>query len=208
MPARSCQCPERRAPIASRRWEICSKPGDGTTVVRCKSCGAIWTTCGKFVDAMPYDIGPVTFSPEGYQHSRCDVALVGISAILLAYKDASKTTPALEKMWKDTWKAIEACRPSLRKREYSRGAERDTAARRSIINRYLNNITDEHRGWAEMFLGADTYLCSTIGLCPKFTSGPEWQTLRKLMDRWSEGWLAVRPDAEEGGQRFYEELMA
>lgn len=53
MPARSCQCPERRAPIASRQWEICSKPGDGTTVVRCKACGAIWTTRAKFADAMP-----------------------------------------------------------------------------------------------------------------------------------------------------------
>ncbi|WP_303867298.1 hypothetical protein [Desulfovibrio piger] len=30
MPAKSCQCPERRAPITSRRWEICSKPGDGS----------------------------------------------------------------------------------------------------------------------------------------------------------------------------------
>ena len=89
MPARSCQCPERRAPIASRRWEVCSKPGDGSAVIHCKACGAIWTTRAKFADTMPYDIGPVTFAPEGYQHSRCDVALVGISAILLAYKDAS-----------------------------------------------------------------------------------------------------------------------
>lgn len=54
MPARSCQCPERRAPIASRRWEVCSKPGDGTTVVRCKACGAIWTTRAKFAEALPY----------------------------------------------------------------------------------------------------------------------------------------------------------
>ena len=59
-----------------------------------------------------------------------------------------------------------------------------------------------------MFLGADTYLCSTIGLCPKFASRPEWQRLRKMMDRWSEGWLETRPDAEEGGQLFYEELVA
>lgn len=63
MPARSCQCPERRAPIASRQWEICSKPGDGTTVVRCKACGAIWTTRGKYADAMPYD-GDCAGCPE------------------------------------------------------------------------------------------------------------------------------------------------
>lgn len=208
MPARSCQCPERRAPIASRQWEICSKPGDGTTVVRCKACGAIWTTRGKFADAMPYDIGPVTLSPEGYQHSRCTVALVAISAILLAYKDASKTTPALEKLWKDTWKAIEACRPSLRKREYSRGAERDMTARCYIVDHYLDDKEDQHRAWGEMFIGADTYLCGTIATCPKYASGPEWQTLRKQMNRWAEGWLVTRLDAEEGGQLFYEELVA
>ena len=75
MPARSCQCPERRAPIASRRWEICSKPGDGTTVIRCKSCGAIWTTRAKFAEALPYDIGPVTLPRDAFQHTRAIVAL-------------------------------------------------------------------------------------------------------------------------------------
>ena len=79
---------------------------------------------------------------------------------------------------------------------------------RKTTSHYLDNTRDAQLGWAEMFIGADTYLCSTIGLCPKFTGGPEWQTLRKLMDMWSEGWLVVRPDAEEGGQLFYEELVA
>lgn len=195
MPVKSCQCPERREPITSRRWEICSKPGDGTTVVRCKACGAIWTTRAKFADALPYDIGPVTLPKDAFQHTRCDVALVGISALLWGYKDASKANPALERLWQNTWQAVEACRPFLRKRGYSRGAERDMAARRAIIDRYLNNITDAQLGWAEMFLGADTYLCGTIAICPKYTSGPEWQTLRTLMDTWSEVWLAASPDA-------------
>lgn len=30
MPAKSCQCKQRKEPIASRQWEICSKPGDGS----------------------------------------------------------------------------------------------------------------------------------------------------------------------------------
>lgn len=208
MPARSCQCPERRAPIASRRWDVCSKPGDGTTVVRCKECGAIWTTRGKFADAMPYDIGPVELPRDAFQHSRCDVALTCIASLLLGYRDTCKEIPALKRLWEETWAAVEACRPSLRKREYSRGAERYTRAHYAIVDHYLDDKTDWHLGYAEMFLGADTYLCSTIGLCPKFTNGPEWHSLRKLMDRWSEEWLAVRPDAEEGGQRFYEELVA
>lgn len=80
MPARSCQCPERRAPIASRRWEVCSKPGDGTTVIRCKACGAIWTTRAKFADTMPYDIGhgdaaarcfPAHARHRGSDHAGC-----------------------------------------------------------------------------------------------------------------------------------------
>lgn len=99
MPAKSCQCPERRAPIASRRWEVCSKPGDGTTVVRCKSCGAIWTTRAKFADTMPYDIGPVTFMPEALQHSRCEIALTAIAALIIQYAEASKTTTALHRLW-------------------------------------------------------------------------------------------------------------
>ena len=41
MPAKSCQCPERRMLIVSRRWEICSKPGDDTTIVCCKKCAAL-----------------------------------------------------------------------------------------------------------------------------------------------------------------------
>ena len=75
MPARSCQCPERRAPITSRRWEVCSKPGDGTAVIRCKACGAIWTTRAKFAEALPYDIGPVTLPRDAFQHTRAIVAL-------------------------------------------------------------------------------------------------------------------------------------
>lgn len=208
MPARSCQCPERRAPIASRRWEVCSKPGDGTTVVRCKECGAIWTTRGKFADTMPYDIGPVTFMPEALQHSRCEIALTAIAALIIQYAEASKTTTALHRLWQDTVRALEDCRPSLRKRRGSRGADRFILKKNHIVDHYLDNTRDAQLGWAEMFIGADTYLCSTIGLCPKFTNGPEWHSLRKLMDRWSEGWLAVRPDAKEGGQRFYEELVA
>lgn len=124
MPARSCQCPERRAPIASRRWEVCSKPGDGTTVVRCKACGAIWTTRGKYADAMPYDIGPVTFMPEALQHSRCEIALTVIAALIIQYAGASKATKALHRLWQDTVRALEDCRPSLRKRRGSRGADR------------------------------------------------------------------------------------
>lgn len=208
MPAISCQCPERRAPIASRRWEVCSKPGDGSAVIRCKACGAVWTTRGKFAAALPYDIGPVASLPAAFQHSRCTVALLAISALLLGYREASRASPALERLWEGTWAAVEACRPSLRTRAYSAGAERDMRSRCRFIDHYLDNTTDTHRGWAEMFLGADIYLCSTLGLCPGYAGGPEWQTLRKFMDRWSEGWLAIRPDAEEGGQRFYEELVA
>ena len=86
MPARSCQCPERRAPIASRRWEVCSKPGDGTTVVRCKQCGAIWTTRAKFAEAMPYDIGPVTLPKDAFQHTRAIVALTMLDALLYQFR--------------------------------------------------------------------------------------------------------------------------
>lgn len=74
MPVKSCQCPECRAPIASRQWEICSKPGDGTAIIRCKACGAIWTTRGKFAEALPYDIGPVTLPRDAFQHTRAIVA--------------------------------------------------------------------------------------------------------------------------------------
>ena len=208
MPARSCQCPERRAPIASRQWEICSKPGDGTAIIRCKACGTIWTTNGKFVASLPYDIGPVAFMSESFQHSRCDVALTCIASLLLGYREPCQRTSALKRLWEETWAAVEACRPCLRKRKYSREEDLYIRARYSIIDHYLDDKTDWHLGYAEMFLGADTYLCSTIGLCPKFASGPEWQRLRKMMDRWSEGWLETRPDAEEGGQLFYEELVA
>lgn len=86
MPAKSCQCKQRREPIASRQWEICSKPGDGSAVVRCKACGTIWTTNGKFVASLPYDIGPVAFMSESFQHSRCDVALTCIASLLLGYR--------------------------------------------------------------------------------------------------------------------------
>lgn len=93
MPVKSCQCPERRAPIASRRWEICSKPGDGTAVIRCKSCGAIWTTRGKFADAMPYDIGPVTLPRDAFQHTRAIVALTMLDALLYQFRPLAKISP-------------------------------------------------------------------------------------------------------------------
>lgn len=87
MPAKSCQCPERRAPIASRRWEVCSKPGDGTTVVRCKACGA-------------------------------------------------------------------------------------------------------------------------AGMCPNYTSTPDWWKLRRLSDKWVTGLMEMCPGCDEEGDKIYEELMA
>lgn len=93
MPARSCQCPERRAPIASRQWEICSKPGDGTTVIRCKACGAIWTTRAKFADAMPYDIGPVTLPRDAFQHTRAIVALTMLDALLYQFRPLVEDQP-------------------------------------------------------------------------------------------------------------------
>ena len=93
MPARSCQCPERRAPIASRSWEICSKPGDGTAVIRCKACGAIWTTRAKFAEALPYDIGPVTLPRDAFQHTRAIVALTMLDALLYQFRPLVEDQP-------------------------------------------------------------------------------------------------------------------
>lgn len=109
MPARSCQCPERRAPIASRRWEVCSKPGDGTTVVRCKECGAIWTTRAKFADAMPYDIGPVTLPKDAFQHTRAIVALTMLDALLYQFRPLVEDQPKVLRHLDEMREIIEAC---------------------------------------------------------------------------------------------------
>lgn len=109
MPARSCQCPERRTPIASRRWEICSKPGDGTAVICCKQCGAIWTTRAKFADAMPYDIGPVTLPKDAFQHTRAIVALTMLDALLYQFRPLVEDQPKVLRHLDKMREIIEAC---------------------------------------------------------------------------------------------------
>lgn len=128
MPARSCQYPERRAPIASRRWEVCSKPGDGTTVVRCKECGAIWTTRGKFADTMPYDIGPVTLPRDAFQHTRAIVALTMLDALLYQFRPLVEDQPKVLRHLDEMREIIEACGTPIRKRRTSAGAQRDLHA--------------------------------------------------------------------------------
>ena len=117
MPVKSCQCPERRAPITSRRWEVCSKPGDGTTIIRCKACGAIWTTRGKFADAMPYDIGPVTLPRDAFQHTRAIVALTMLDALLYQFRPLVEDQPKVLRHLDEMREIIEACGNPIRKAE-------------------------------------------------------------------------------------------
>lgn len=119
MPARSCQCPERRAPITSRRWEVCSKPGDGTTVVRCKACGAMY---------------------QSY--------------------------------------------------------------------RFPADPSEKVDRWAALFCAADLMICGAAGLCPNYTSTPDWRKLRRLSDKWVTGLMEMCPGCDEEGDKIYEELMA
>lgn len=158
MPARSCQCPERRAPIASRRWEVCSKPGDGTTVIRCKACGAIWTTRAKFAEALPYDIGPVTLPRDAFQHTRAIVALTMLDALLYQFRSFVEDQPKVLRHLDEMREIIEACGKPIRKRRTSAGARRDLHAACDAMYqsyRFPADPSEKVDRWAALFCAAD-----------------------------------------------------
>lgn len=211
MPARSCQCPERREPIASRRWEVCSKPGDGTTVVRCKQCGAIWTTRAKFADAMPYDIGPVTLPKDAFQHTRAIVALTMLDALLYQFRPLVEDQPKVLRHLDEMREIIEACGEPIRKRRTSAGAQRDLHAACDAMYesyRFPSDPSEKVDRWAALFCAADLMICGAAGLCPNYTSTPDWRKLRRLSDKWVTGMMGMCPGCDEEGDRIYQELVA
>lgn len=211
MPAKSCQCPERRAPIASRQWEICSKPGDGTTVVRCKACGAIWTTHGKFAESLPYDIGPVTLPREAFQHTRAIVALTMLDALLYQFRPLVEDQPKVLRHLDEMREIIEACGNPIRKRRTSAGAQRDLHAACDAMYesyRFPSDPSEKVDRWAALFCAADLMICGAAGMCPNYTSTPDWWKLRRLSDKWVTGLMEMCPGCDEEGDKIYEELVA
>lgn len=211
MPARSCQCPERRAPIASRQWEICSKPGDGTAIIRCKACGAIWTTRGKFADAMPYDIGPVTLPRDAFQHTRAIVALTMLDALLYQFRPLVEDQPKVLRHLDEMREIIEACGNPIRKRRTSAGAQRDLHAACDAMYesyRFPSDPSEKVDRWAALFCAADLMICGAAGMCPNYTSTPDWWKLRRLSDKWVTGMMGMCPGCDEEGDKIYQELVA
>lgn len=211
MPVKSCQCPERRAPIASRQWEICSKPGDGTTIIRCKACGAIWTTRAKFADTMPYDIGPVTLPRDAFQHTRAIVALTMLDALLYQFRPLVEDQPKVLCHLDEMREIIEACGNPIRKRRTSAGAQRDLHAACEAMYqsyRFPADPSEKVDRWAALFCAADLMICGAVGLCPNYTSTPDWRKLRRLSDKWVSGMMEMCPGCDEEGDKIYEELVA
>lgn len=203
----ACQCTERNHDPEYRKWEIVRKTGKGAWV-RCLPCGALWYTEAQYVATMPYSIGPVEFPAPAWQHVRCTMALIMLAATLLWSRDQLGVLEPVSGLWKKTWDAIAACRPSIRHRKTSVAAEKKMANLRAIADAVMGSEshTLQHR-CAELFVGLDTYLCGTIATCPQFSSGPEWQVLRKLTDRWAEFWLGRCPAAEDPAEALYERLL-
>lgn len=211
MPAKSCQCPERRAPISSRQWEICSKPGDGTAVIRCKVCGAIWTTRAKFVEAMPYDIGPVTPLRDAYQHTRTIVALAMLDALLYQFRPLVEDQPKVLRHLDEMRALVEVCCKPVRKRRTSAGAQRELRATCDAIYqsyRFPADPAETVDRWAALFCAADLMICGVSGLCPNYTSTPDWRKLRRLSNKWVEEMMGMCPGCDEEGDKIYKELVA
>ena len=214
----ACQCIERNHDTEYRKWEIVRKTGKGAWV-RCLACGAFWYTEARYVAAMPYSIGPVEFPPPARQHVRCTMALIMLAAVLLWSRDRIGVLEPVPGLWKKTWDAIAACRPGIRHRRTSVAAEKKMANLRAIADavmgyeshgpqqRTRRDIGAPQHRCAELFVGLDTYLCGTIATCPQFSSGPEWQVLRELSDRWAGFWLERCPAAEDPAEALYERLL-
>lgn len=50
--------------------------------------------------------------------------------------------------------------------------------------------------------------CGAGGMCPNYTSTPDWRKLRKLSDKWVTGLMEMCPGCDEEGDKIYEELVA
>lgn len=187
------------------------KPGDGTTVVRCKACGAIWTTRAKFVEAMPYDIGPVTLPRDAFQHTRAIVALTMLDALLYQFRPLVEDQPKVLRHLDEMREIIEACGNPIRKRRTSAGAQRDLHAACDAMYesyRFPSDPSEKVDRWAALFCAADLMICGAAGMCPNYTSTPDWWKLRRLSDKWVTGLMEMCPGCDEEGDKIYEELMA
>ena len=55
---------------------------------------------------------------------------------------------------------------------------------------------------------ADLMICGAAGMCPNYTSTPDWWKLRRLSDKWVTGMMGMCPGCDEEGDRIYQELVA
>lgn len=51
-------------------------------------------------------------------------------------------------------------------------------------------------------------ICNAAGLCPNYTSTPDWRKLRRLSDKWVTGMMGMCPGCAEEGDKIYQELVA
>lgn len=106
---------------------------------------------------------------------------------------------------------IEACGTPIRKRRTSAGAQRDLHAACDAMYqsyRFPTDPSEKVDRWAALFCAADLMICGAAGLCPNYTSTPDWRKLRRLSDKWVTGLMEMCPGCDEEGDKIYEELVA
>lgn len=99
---------------------------------------------------------------------------------------------------------LEALYNAIRKRRTSAGAQRDLHAACDAMYesyRFPADPSEKVDRWAALFCGA-------AGLCPNYTSTPDWWKLRKLSDKWVTEMMGMCPGCDEEGDEIYQELVA
>ena len=51
-------------------------------------------------------------------------------------------------------------------------------------------------------------ICGAAGMCPNYTSTPDWWKLRRLSDKWVMGMMGMCPGCDEEGDKIYQEFVA
>ena len=108
-------------------------------------------------------------------------------------------------------KIIEACGNPIRKRRTSAGAQRDLHAACDAMYesyRFPSDPSEKVDRWAALFCAADLMICGAAGMCPNYTSTPDWWKLRRLSDKWVTGLMEMCPGCDEEGDKIYTELVA
>lgn len=81
-------------------------------------------------------------------------------------------------------------------------------ARNLTLNVIRTSPSEKVDRWAALFCAADLMICGAAGLCPNYTSTPDWWKLRRLSDKWVTGMMGMCPGCDEEGDKIYQELVA